>query len=147
MKNIAQAALGLTLFIAAGCSTGNENLPVERPKIRVAQINTAELVQERGGTFAVEYLFEVDNSADIPISAEWVEVQTADTGPYTIRQTTANLSQVIPAGGSESFALSLWAYSYGGAGAAVEPVTLRIRMRFQSEKGSFQVRKIVRLVQ
>lgn len=146
MKTIAYAVLGITLIALAACAT-SENLPVERPEIRVAQINTSEFVQERGGTFSVRYRIEIENPAEVPITAEWIEVQTADAGPYVIRQTTTNLRQEVPAGERGTIDLALWAYSYGGPTAALEPVTLRIRMRFESERGSFQVRKIVRLVQ
>ena len=145
MKTTAFTILTVIL-LAVACATG-DNLPVERPEIRVAQINTSEFVQERGGTFSVQYRLEIENPADVPITAEWVEVQTADAGPYVIRQTTTNLHQEIPAGEKGEVMLALWAYSFGGPTAALEPVTLRIRMRFQSERGSFQVRKIARLIQ
>ncbi len=139
------------LFVIAtaaliACSTG-DNLPVERPEISVAQVNTSAFVQERGGTFSLDYLFEIENPADIPITAEWVELRAGEAGPYAIRQTTKNIKKVIPAGATETFTLSVWAYSYGGPAAAEEPVTLRIRMRFDSEKGSFQVNKIARILQ
>lgn len=145
MKTRTALLILATVWLAA-CSTGG-NLPVERPQIRVAQVNTSAFVQERGGTFSVDYLFEIENPADIPITAEWVELRTGEAGPYVIRQTANNIKQEIAAGGTETFEMSVWAYSYGGPTAAQEPVTLRIRMRFQSEKGSFQVSKIARLLQ
>lgn len=146
MTRLPRAFLAATLMVITGCSSGG-NVLVEEPEIRVAQVNTSEFVQERGGTFSVNYLLEIENKADIPITAEWIELQTAATSPYTIRQTTSHLKHEIPARGTELIELSVWAYSYGGLTAAREPVTLRMRIRFNSAKGSFQVRKIERILQ
>lgn len=138
--------LAFALTAAAGCATRSD-LPVERPDMRIAQVSTSDFVQEQGGTFAVDYLIQIRNNADIPIVAERVDLETAAAGPYAIRQTTTNFKHEIPAGGTRNIEMSVWAYSYGGQTAAREPVTLKLRVRFSSANGSFHVREIARVRQ
>lgn len=146
MKNPVRPILAVVLLAAAGCATGGD-LPVERPEIDVAQVNTSAFIQERGGMFAVEYLIQIVNPGDIPITARMIELQTGAGSPYVIRETKKNLKHEIPAGGIEVLEISAWAYSRGGRGAASEPVILTLRIRFDSAKGSFQVSEIARILQ
>lgn len=136
----------LVLIATAGCATSRD-LPVERPDIRIAQVSTSDFVQEQGGSFAVDYMIQIENHADIPIIAERVDLETAAAGPYAIRQTTTNFKHEIAPGERKMIEMSVWAYSYGGQTAAREPVTLKVRVRFDSAKGAFHVREIARVLQ
>ncbi|MBW3672315.1 MAG: hypothetical protein KY432_11665 [Acidobacteria bacterium] len=146
MMRLTSVILALALTVGTGCATRSE-LPVERPEVRIAQASTSAFVQEQGGTFAVDYLLQIENKADIPIVAERLELQTAAAGPYAIRQTTTNFEHEIPAGGTKVIELTVWAYSYGGQTAALEPVTLKVNVRFDSARGSFHVQEIARVLQ
>ena len=146
LRSLALFPLFVLALLSIACASGS-NLPVEEPEITIVQADAPTLMQEQGGLIGVHYVVEIWNYADVPITADRIELSTPSAGPYNVRNLPIEVDKTIQPDSGELIELSTEAYSRGGRTAALEPVTLRITVYFESSQGEFRVTKVERIRQ
>jgi hypothetical protein len=135
-------AIPLALLLAACSSSSPQsqgpkaNIP--EPQITIEQLHGPRQAGFPYGAFEVQYRFEIQNRADVPLTLKRITLSTVNPegGPYSLTAPRDyHFNKIIPAKSAEAAEFWARAYGYGRSMRDTEPVTIKGVANFQSPGG------------
>jgi len=132
----ALSVLGV-LLLASACST---NMSSSGPavSVKLAQRNASSNIFYFAGPVNLEYLVQITNPTNEPVTMTSLDLQTVGPGAYFVRAGGTPMNLTVPASSARTYTIAVWGRARGGYISSTEPVTLRGIAHFKGQtSGAF----------
>lgn len=140
-KRRATAVLALALSLSMACATATTTSTATAGSdidVRVEQLPDAGFnVQDKGAT-SIAYQMTVHNRLTVPITLRKVEMRALDRSPYSLRNTPAEVNEVIEPGKESAVPFTMWSYHKAQRSTAKGTVWVSGTAYFESAKGELR---------
>ena len=107
-------------------------------ELQVEQLPDEGFAIEERGAVSVAYQLTVHNRRADAVTLREIRMQVLGSGPYTLRNEPASVSQTIEAGQEARITFTMWSYPRQHKSTTREAIWVSGAAQFESAQGAFQ---------
>ena len=135
MRRLAAAGfLGLLVF---GCASAPKTAGPDL-ELQLQQLPDAGFAVEERGAVSIAYDLAVKNGLGEAVTLRKIEMHTIGESPYTLRDTAAEMNEIVPPGEEGHVTFTMWAYPREGRSSTKKAVWVSGVAWFDRSAGSFR---------